>query len=299
MLPRVEATGSGIERRYGPFGPATVKPYSRTLRSLDGGSLLKTYVGIDPRGRRRREAEALVIAADSGFSVPAVLATGDYEDRSWTLFRVFPGNPCTIGTQAGIQHYLAHILAVADGLHRPADGLRPGLGWTVSEQDVPVTQQQFLLEQLTARCRQKPWWTELEDALEPINASPTVYLHGDLKPDHLLVDGERLHIVDWEASCRGPAAGDFADVAFHLVRDLIYAAVSPSDLPTSLIADMPLHGPVLAWRLIRWLDRRRPTDIDLLPADDVCRLATEDRPTRICGHLARTVASLRRAGVPR
>jgi Phosphotransferase enzyme family len=298
MLPKTEATGLGIERRYGPFGPAAVKPYSRTQRSLDGGSLLKIYLGIDPRGRRRREAEALVIAGHSGLSVPAVLATGDGEGCSWTLFRILPGNPCTTGTKDGIRHYLAHVLAVADRLHRSAAGLRPGPGWTADEQEVPVTQRQFLLEQLTARCRQKPWWPELEEALEPINASPTVYLHGDLKPEHLLVDSERLHVVDWEASCRGPAAGDFADIVFHLVRDLIYA-VPPSDLPTSLIADIPLHGPVLAWRLIRWLDRRRPTDIGLLTVGDFYRLATEDQPTRICGHLAHTVARLRRAGVPR
>ena len=299
MLPKAEATGLGIERRYGPFGPAAVKPYSRNQRSLDGGSLLKVYLGIDPRGRRRRETEALAIAAGSGFSVPAVLATGDDEDRSWTLFRILPGNPCTTGTKDGIRHYLAHVLAVADRLHRSAAGLRPGPGWRVGEQGAPVTQRQFLLDQLTARCRQKPCWKGLEEALEPVNALPTVYLHGDLKPEHLLVDGERLHVVDWEASCRGPAAGDFADIVFHLVRDLIYAAVPPSDLPTGLIAEIPLHGPVLAWRLIQWLDRRRPTDIDLLTFGDFQRLAAEDQPTSVCGHLARTVAKLRRAGVPR
>ena len=298
-MPSVEATRLGLEKRYGPFGPAAIKPYARTQRSLDGESFLKTYVGIDPRGRRRRETEAVVIAASSGLSVPGLLATGDAEDRSWTLFRTLPGNPCTIGTTADIEHYLTQVLALTDRLHRPVAGLRPGLGWSTSEHDEPVTHQHFLLKQLTMRCQQLPWWATLQNALEPADSLPTEHLHGDLKPDHLLVDGDHLHIVDWEASCRGPAVCDFADVVFHLVRDLIYAAVPPSDLPLGPIYDLPINSAVLAWRLIQWLDRRRPTDIRLITATDVQRIVAADRPATVCGHLARTIAAMRRVGVPR
>ncbi len=298
-MPSIEAAGLGLEGRYGPFGPAAIKPYARTQRSLDGQSFLKTYMGIDPRGRRRREADAVVVAAQSDLSVPGVLATGDNEDHSWTLFHTLPGNPCAISTTAEIEHYLTRVLALTRRLHRPVAGLRPGSGWRAGEHDEPVTHQRFLLKQLTVRCQQSPWWTALQNALEPADSLPTVYLHGDLKPDHLLVDGVRLHIVDWEASCRGPAVCDFADVVFHLVRDLIYAAVPPSDLPLGPICVLPINSAVLAWRLIQWLDRRRPTDIRLLTAGDVRKFADADNPAEVCGHLARTIAAMRRAGVPR
>ena len=114
-----------------------------------------------------------------------------------------------------------------------------------------------------------------------------------------MVDDHQLSVVDWEASARGPAVLDYIDVVFHLVRDLLYTGVKPGSVPIDLVTRLPFSGPVLAWRLLLWLDRRRPQDIDLVVARDVQRLATEDHAPAAYASLARAVSALRTAGVPR
>ncbi|MGW4285441.1 aminoglycoside phosphotransferase family protein [Streptomyces sp. NPDC004673] len=242
-----------VELQYGPFGRATVKPYSRTKLAVDGGSLLKVYVGVDPEGRRRREAETVRRATGWGLSVPEVLATGRCATGSWSLFRVLPGVPCGVRTDRAIEEYIGHVLAVTHRLHRSSPGLTPGSGWT-GERGRPALQHHLLLDQLSPRCRLRPWWAVLAEALQPLESHPAVYLHGDLKPEHLLLDDHQLSVVDWEASARGPAVVDYTDVVFHLVRDLLYEGVKPGRISIDLITRLPFSGPVLAWRLLLWLD---------------------------------------------
>ncbi|MGK5446373.1 phosphotransferase family protein [Streptomyces radiopugnans] len=286
------------DRRYGPFGPATVKPYSRTQRAADSGSLLKVYVGIDPEGRRQREAETVRCAARWGLSVSEVMATGRCEAGSWSVFRMMPGVPCGVRTGRAVEEYIDHILGLTRRLHRCSPGLTPGSGWT-GERGHPALQHHFLLDQLSPRCRLRPWWTALVEALQPLGSHPVVHLHGDLKPEHLLIDGHRLSVLDWEASARGPAVADHTDAAFHIVRDLLYAGVKPDRVPVDLITRLPFSGPVLAWRVLLWLDRRRPEDIDLITDRDVQRLTAQDRAPAAYTSLARTISALRIAGVPR
>lgn len=233
------------ETRYGPFGRATVKPYSRTQRATDGGSLLKVYVGVDPEGRRRREAATIRRAAHLGLSVPEVLATGRCDAGSWSVFRVLPGSPCSVGTDQSVEEYLGHVLGLTARLHRSSPGLAPGSGWTNDER-CPALHHHFLLDQLSRRCRPRSWWAALAEALQQLESHPIVYLHGDLKPEHLLVDDHQLSVVDWEASARGPAVVDYADVVFHLVRDLLYAGLNADRLPIDLMTRLPFSGPVLA-----------------------------------------------------
>ncbi|MGW0879599.1 aminoglycoside phosphotransferase family protein [Streptomyces sp. NPDC002671] len=286
------------ELRCGPFGPVTVKPYSRTQRAVDGGSLLKVYIGVDPEGRRNREAETVRRAAHWSLSVPEVLATGRCGTGSWSVFRVLPGMPCGIRTGRAIEEYIGHVLGLTQRLHRSSTGLAPGSGWA-DEGGRPALQHHFLLNQLSPRCRLRPWWAALTEALQPLESHPVVYLHGDLKPEHLLVDDHQLSVVDWEASARGPAVVDYADVVFHLVRDLLYAGVKPGPVPIDLMSRLPFSGSALAWRLLLWLDRRRPQDIDLIATRDVYRLAAEDHAPAAYALLTRAVSALRAAGVPR
>ncbi|MET9849721.1 aminoglycoside phosphotransferase family protein [Streptomyces ossamyceticus] len=293
-----DVTVHEAELRYGPFGPATVKPYAMTRRAVDGGSLLKVYAGIDPEGRRHREAETVRHAAQWGLSVPEVLATGECGAGSWSVFRMLPGVPCGVRTDRAIEVYIDHVLGLTGRLHRTSPGLTPGSGWS-GEQGRPATQHQFLLDQFSQRCRQRPWWAALAEVLQPLETHPVVYLHGDLKPEHLLVHDHHLSVVDWEASARGPAVLDYTDVAFHLVRDLLYMGVKPSRVPIDLIARLPFNGPVLAWRLLLWLDRRRPRDIDLMAFRDLHRVAAEDHAATGYASLARAVSAMRTAGVPR
>ncbi|MDJ0342626.1 aminoglycoside phosphotransferase family protein [Streptomyces sp. H10-C2] len=293
-----KTTESWIEQELGPFGPAAIKPYSRTRFATDGSALLKVYVGIDPEGRRLREAATVARAALRGISVPAVLATGNDEIGSWTAFPVVDGTPCSVGTHNATEEYIGYVVAVSDRLHRPTAGANPGSGWAAWRAG-SASSRQFLLDQFSPRCRWLPWWAVLREALQPIDSHLVVHLHGDLKPEHFLVDGELLHVVDWEASARGPAVLDYTDVVFHLVRDLLYEGVPPGRIPVDLVTRLPFSGPVLAWRLLLWLDRRRPQDIDLVTTRAVYRLAAEEQAASAYMSLAQTVALLRAAGVPR
>lgn len=295
--------GAGVaepwtEHGLGPFGPAVHKSYSRTQHATDGSAFLKVYVGIDPDGRRRREVATIERAALRGISVPPVLASGVGEGGSWTVFRTMTGTPCSIGTREAVERYIGHVVAVSGRLHRPTAGVTPGSGWGARRVAL-CSSHQFLLDQLSSRCHRLPWWSVLSAALQTIDAHPVVHLHGDLKAEHLLVDGNRLHVVDWEASARGPAVLDYTDVVFHLIRDLLYEDVPPGRIPVDLVTRLPFSGPVLAWRLLLWLDRRRPQDIRLVTVHDVYRLAADKQDISAYQLLAHTIVRLRAAGVPR
>lgn len=149
------------------------------------------------------------------------------------------------------------------------------------------------------RCRRHPWWEDLRAALAPLDQEPTVYLHGDIKSEHLLVDGETVHIVDWEASARGPAARDHAEIMFHLVRDLVYADIGPQRLPGDAIGRVPVTGAVFAWRVVQWLDRRRPGDIETMSLDDLQQLAHAPNSADAVQRLGRFIARSRSYGIPR
>ncbi len=287
-----------IEQGLGPFGPAALKPYSRTRFATDGSAFLKIYVGIDPEGRRQREVATVERAALWGISVPAVLATGNDGAGSWTAFRAVDGTPCSVSTHSAIEEYIGYVVTVSRRLHRPVADATPGSGWEARRAGV-VSPHQFLLDQFSPRCRSLPWWAVLSEALQPVDSHPVVRLHGDLKPEHLLIESERLHVVDWEASACGPAVLDYTDVVFHLVRDLLYEGTPPGRIPVDLLTRLPFSGPVLAWRLLLWLDRRRTHDIDLVTVHDIYRLAAEEQAASAYRSLAQTVELLRAADVPR
>ncbi|MFI9585074.1 phosphotransferase [Streptomyces sp. NPDC052236] len=177
-------TESWIEQELGPFGPAALKPYSRTRFATDGSALLKVYVGIAPEGRRQREVATVERAALQGVSVPAVLATGNGEAGSWTPFRTVGGTPCLVSTHKAMEEYVGHVVAVSGRLHRPTAGATPGSGWGARRAS-PVSPRRFLLDQFSPRCRRLPWWAVLSEVLQPIDSHPVVHLHGDLKPEHL------------------------------------------------------------------------------------------------------------------
>ncbi|MGW1258428.1 aminoglycoside phosphotransferase family protein [Streptomyces sp. NPDC002513] len=291
-------TGTSVPRFAG-YGPAAVKPNSITRWALDGSSLLKVYRTIAPYERRRRELHAVKIAAGWGLSVPSVVAAGEHGAHPWAVFGAVPGKPCSIRTTRAVQGFVRHVITETRQLHHGVADMRPGSGWRWHPGDTLTSNRGFLLDQLSSRCRQLSWWHDLEAALEPCDELPTVYLHGDLKPEHLLSDGDRLHIVDWEASGRGPAVSDQADAVFHAIRDLIYTAPTPRRLPIGIISQLGAPGVALAWRLALWLDRRRSGDIHLIPARDLYQLAAEDDPAAACEQLAGHVSRLRTAGVPR
>ena len=284
---------------FGPFGPPVAKQYSVTRISLDGASLLKRYRGVEPLARRDREVQALRVASSEGLATPTVRGTGQGENSAWAVVSVVPGHPCSVASPSDVRafvHEVSHLRAKLDKIARPTTA---GAGWHQSPADSESTASEYLLAQLSPRCHRELWWPDLQALLRPLDWEPVVHLHGDIKPEHLLVQEEGTYVVDWEACGRGPAGCDFADAVFHAVRDLVYADIAPSRIPHTDLAELPTTAPLLAWRVIRWLDRRRADDLAALSLPALYRLASAPTAASAVRRLARLVATLHDLGVPR
>lgn len=278
---------------------AVVKPFSVTRWSVDRHRILKTYRGIEPRRRQLAEAEALQLAARWGIAVPRVRATGTHADEPWTIFSVVPGSVHPVRTGQDIRRYLRHARNLTARLEAHSVGLTPGVGWSRPGSEIPTGNRQFMVGQLADRCRTYSWWSAMYARLSIVEADPSVYLHGDLKAEHFLVTDNEVHVVDWEACSRGPAVCDSADVVFHVLRDLLYDGHVVQPMTLTLLSRLGTPGAVLAWRLIRWADRRRTGDLALIPSRDLDELSLETNPVAACQRLMQLIAALRARGVPR
>jgi aminoglycoside phosphotransferase (APT) family kinase protein len=156
-----------------------------------------------------------------------------------------------------------------------------------------------LTGQLTSRARHQPWWPHLAGHLTDLNPLPAVRLHGDIKPEHLLVSPDQTYAIDWEACATGPALCDHADIAFHAIRDLAYSGGKPNALVETPSTRDARLAPLLAWRLTLWADRRRHADLSLLTTASVHQLCCASTPALALWRLAAAVNQMRDAGTPR
>jgi aminoglycoside phosphotransferase (APT) family kinase protein len=289
----VAAVTAELADRFGPLTAPMIKPYSLSLRTIDNKLLIKVYRGIDPTARQQRELDAVAIAPTLGVSVPEVLDHGHVSDVSWTAFEILAA---AAGTATPDSSFLAQVGPVMAALHRSAPG-GAGPGW-ISDNSVGLTNREHLIRQLSVRAQSAPWWAAIAEGLRALDDEPAVYLHGDLKPEHLLTSTGGVWVVDWEASARGAAACDHADAIFHLLRDLIYTDQSTVD--TAPVAASPVGlAPALAWRLTIWADRRRPADLDHLPHDVLATMAAGMEIPAAVEATAAVIRRMRRAGTPR
>lgn len=272
------------------------KPLSVTWWACEGRALLKVYRSIEPLERRNREAQAVLLARDWGVPAPAVRAAGAEGGYCWALIDAVSGTASQVATREDVEGFVQRTFWLTGILrgHRVLGG--PGTGWLPARGD-RLTNSGALLDQLSEGCRSRAWWPELGQALTALDDEECVYLHGDIKPEHFLLSDRAVHVVDWEAAARGPAVCDLVDAAFHLIRDLVYSRISP--LPFEVAGQLPVTGPAAAWRLVRWLDRRRPEDLSLISTESLCDLITSPDPTSVVRTLARLITALRDAGVPR
>jgi aminoglycoside phosphotransferase (APT) family kinase protein len=285
-----------LRRRFGTLVPMHDKPLSLMWGACDGAAVLKVYRGLEPVERRDREAQALALARGWGIPAPAVRDAGAEEHYSWLLLdAVGTASPLRAALDA-IDCFVRRTLALTAALQRrPAPG-GAGPGWLPRNRE-SQSNSQALLNQLSARCAERDWWTRLSDSLAPLDDEPTTYLHGDIKPEHFLDDGYAVHVVDWEAAARGPAVCDVADAAFHLIRDLVYADAPV--LPLKSISRLPVSGSAAAWRVVRWLDRRGPDDLALITTAHMNSLIDAGDIRDVLHRLARLVTAAYKAGVPR
>lgn len=74
----------------------------------------------------------------------------------------------------------------------------------------------------------------LDASLALLTAAPEVTLHGDLHPRNILVDGERVGLIDLDGARRGPAVRDLGDwIADQLYRALLEGRDPADALPSS------------------------------------------------------------------
>jgi hypothetical protein len=283
--------------RFGPLRLRHEKPYSRSYSNRSGSIFLKEYRGIDPSARQERESLAVKRAKEFGVSAPAVLVRGVTRTGRWTAFHHVRGVPGTIEDRDGMLSFVTQVLELGRRIHVPSPRGTSGAGWEIRARE-RHGHRTFLLDQFSRRARSQPWWHELDEALGGLHLGPAVYLHGDLKAEHFLQEEGRFSVVDWEACARGPASYDHADALFHLLRDTVYRGSNAYSVPCALAARLPVPGPVLALRLLLWLDRRPPHGPRAVDEEDVCRFLAPDTAelTRRAIHL---ISVARSRGVPR
>lgn len=290
------AVGSSLEERFGPLVLRHDKPLSVMWQACGGEAVLKVYRLIDPLERRNREAQALTLARSWGVPTPAVRAAGEEDGLCWLLVDTVSGTQPRGTSRKDVRAFVQRTLWLTGILCSRAALGGPGDGW-LPLRNGDLTNSGALQKQLSACCRSASWWPALREALADLDGEECVHLHGDIKPEHFLSSGSLISVVDWEAAARGPVVCDHADAAFHVVRDVVYARTSSP--PFDVIGQLPVTGPVAAWRLLRWLDRRRLDDLSLVPDKDLYGLMSAAEPADVVRRLAHLVTGLRDAGVPR
>ncbi|MGH3426886.1 MAG: phosphotransferase, partial [Candidatus Dormibacteraceae bacterium] len=151
-------------------------------------------------------------------------------------------------------------------------------GWTGSE---TPSVSSHLAEQFRGRFRALPIWPRLLTHFQVLDMLPIVRLHGDVKPEHLLVDAvDTVTVVDWEAIYRGPAVLDEADIVFRILREVVYANLTLTAENLALLPWTHTHMAALGWRIALWLDRRHRTLTDPIASlvERITQLPNEAQP---------------------
>ncbi|WP_326829127.1 aminoglycoside phosphotransferase family protein [Streptosporangium sp. NBC_01810] len=289
-----------LSTRYGDWDAPVTKPYSLNYRNTAGNTILKIYRRITPVQRQRRETEALERAPAFGVKTPRVLEAGRLGRDAWTVITVIPGRPLTLSTPVDVEEYLHRVLELTQALAAQRSPVTPGDGW--EEAHDARTTGDYLADMLSSRVRRTSWWPELRAKLADLDGEPLVYLHGDVKPEHILVEDAQAHVVDWEASARGPAIRDVADAMFHAARDLEYDGVEVRSFVSAFqapaLADRNV-SPMLAWRVALWADRRRPLNVHRLSASLMAELLSTTTHEDACTVLLQIIRAMRLIGTPR
>jgi aminoglycoside phosphotransferase len=184
-------------------------------------------------GFHRREA-AVARRLPAGLPVPRLLAA--YDDGEWValLFEHVTGAlPAQPWRPGDLERVLAAATAMAHALTPSpipaADAARPRLrGW--ADLDRPAD----------------PWAAAHRDELIRLEAAPLdgdTLLHGDLYPFNVLLDADRVRVVDWPHAWVGPAYADVltlmssaADPEHHLAANPLTRGLDPLAVDAFLAA---------------------------------------------------------------
>ena len=202
------------------------------LRLLDGGRcnsnyrfragaavyVFRRYAREDPAAQRR-ESAAMALAGNL-VPVPGVLASG----IGWTVGRFLPGSP--LGQAPAPEAVVAagRALAAIGSVRFPAVGdvlageaTEPGpsegpcdfLEASLGQRRVQESLGDLLLPVRELLRRERPRFEEMEQDARLV--------HGDFRPDNLLVEGGRISgVLDWEFAHAGSPYEDVGNLMRHL-----------------------------------------------------------------------------------
>lgn len=283
---------------YGSFGHTRVKPNSAAAVSDDGQFFLKIYRNIQPEVRQAREIEALNLAPKLGIRVPNVVGAGQHGALPWILLDFVRGEPGRANNSAEIASACNRARALMDRLRQQVgDRSTAHLGWLGPGRE-PTKTSEFLVGQFSARAPETSAWPAVREAAQLLDGSTIVRLHGDIKPEHFIAQGELDYVVDWEACAYGPSVCDEADFLFHLVRDLVYLDGHVDLLPTVRTDDLNALAAAAVLRLALWADRRRLSDLGHISLTTMMAMMGSESERELARKLVRTVSEMKSRGTP-
>jgi aminoglycoside phosphotransferase (APT) family kinase protein len=165
------------------------------------------------------------LAPDLPLPVPVTLRLGAPQDGypfAWSVCPWIPGDTADVTPPADGPSAASDLGAFLRALHVPAPADAPRNPW----RGVPLRDRADRFEEHLAAVAPaldvepalvEGWWREA--VAVPDHAGPPVWVHGDLHPANLLVDGGRLSgVIDFVDLCAGDPATDLA-VAWMLFDD--------------------------------------------------------------------------------
>lgn len=238
-----------------------------------GDRVVKIYapaaVGADPGAEQAREAARIESALAAGLPTPAVLARGVVHAAYDFYYLVMP---FAKGTEAG-----AWIKTAAPearlGFARRLTGMLCAMHGPQARADLEPLRQQAL-ENPRFACYGEGFRRQAAQRLKAMPLAGAVEVHGDLTGENVLIDGDKIILLDFADGCQAPVWYEwpplFADLLGGdgaLIR--LFVAGMPRETAACTLADaLLLHdfGPdILAKLILPQMGRKAlPEDLDAL-----------------------------------
>lgn len=216
------------------------------VKQLDGAAAVKPGFIVDPA----REIEAYELLDSAGLGTPACYASGNW----WLALEKIDGVELW---QCGDLRDWEQTMRWAARLHARFAGERPRAKHLLTH-DAAFYRRwaqracDFMGRQVEALAG------ATDAAIARLTALPTTLVHGELYASNVIIDGDRVAVVDWEMAAIGPAVVDVAAVVTGWSgqeRDALLRAYGEVDR-----ADLAAARLLLALQWLGWAKGWQPPE---------------------------------------